>query len=223
MTSAISLIRKTACAAMFLALGALVTWPLAIHYTSPSSGTDWPAWVQAVGSIIAILVAVAVPLYVNWLQEASRTREREAILRSATLSLLAPSEELRNSIWNAVWELKKLEEFADENLPSVIQLLAAPIHIDQRLHELHHIDPIGPIIQNAVVAKAKAVSLMTDREFYLGSGGIAYGADGQRVEITEPDPYDPHLQRAALLIDLAVEAMRKRFPLADPDSQLPEL
>lgn len=223
MYSSTSLVRKTAWAASFIALGALVSWPVAMFFSGPSSGTDWPAWVQAIGSVIAILVAVAVPLYVNWLQEASRAREREAIVKSATLSFLAPSEELRNSIWSAIWELQKLGELSDESLLSVSQELATPIQIDKRLHELHHIDPIGPIIQNAVVAKAKAVTLMIDRDFYLGSGGAAYGPDGTYVDIPEPDPYDPHLQRAALLIDLALEGMRKRFPLADPASQLPTL
>lgn len=43
----------------------------------PAQSADWPAWVQAIGSILAIFVAIAVSYWQNW-QQVEREKQKEA-------------------------------------------------------------------------------------------------------------------------------------------------
>lgn len=71
-------VAPTVCGA--LAVGALIKLGLHQKFTS----NDWAAWVQAVGSVIGIAIAVYVPARQNFLQ-AKREATREAAEISATL------------------------------------------------------------------------------------------------------------------------------------------
>ncbi|WP_447896780.1 hypothetical protein [Stenotrophomonas acidaminiphila] len=56
--------------------GVLLAWGLFYRWGSapPSKPIDWPAWAQAIGSIIAIAVAIAVPWSIHRAAEASDKR-----------------------------------------------------------------------------------------------------------------------------------------------------
>ncbi|WP_329861262.1 MULTISPECIES: hypothetical protein [Stenotrophomonas] len=57
-----------------------------------SLGKDAPAWVQAIGSIVAILIAVAVPSAQHYLTERKQEREMADKARSLGLMLLPSSK-----------------------------------------------------------------------------------------------------------------------------------
>lgn len=47
-----------------------------MNITIEAGGADWPAVVQAVGSILAILVAASIPVYERWLDRQRRNAQR---------------------------------------------------------------------------------------------------------------------------------------------------
>ncbi|CTP92357.1 hypothetical protein XTPLMG728_3209 [Xanthomonas translucens pv. poae] len=71
-----------------LVLGGLVaalTWPAWGIVPKWMKEPGWPAWLQAVGSLVAIVVAIAVPAYLASLDR--RAREADAITRARSFAL----------------------------------------------------------------------------------------------------------------------------------------
>lgn len=70
-------------AAMFFGYGALLAWAMASRHTGSSAAQiDWPAWVQAVGSVGAILGAISIAGYERSVAKAE-TERRERLENNA--------------------------------------------------------------------------------------------------------------------------------------------
>lgn len=94
-------------ATLMFGAGALIAWALLSKHPPqprPPAEIDWPAWVQAVGSIVAIFVAVLVP----WRQRNQQlsdasTRDKKAdareqsLITSMHIALYQPMENFRGS------------------------------------------------------------------------------------------------------------------------------
>lgn len=113
-----------------LAVGALIK--VGLHHKFTSS--DWSAWVQAVGSLIGIAIAVYVPARQNFLQ-ASREAAREAAEISATLKgikseIQALRANLEENVGDEIRKIKAGTPFETEILirenPFVVYNAVAP-------------------------------------------------------------------------------------------------
>ncbi|WP_423169700.1 hypothetical protein [Stenotrophomonas maltophilia] len=119
-------------------------------------GKDAPAWVQAIGSIVAILIAVAVPATQHYLSDRKQRQEAQDKARSLGLLLLphiASFAELNNNVW--------LHEHPDDNVEDIRDnaciagyitrsALEVPEEISDRIDELHVLGPAAEGVQRAV-------------------------------------------------------------------------
>lgn len=129
--------------AFAFAFGALFAWALidppliqkAAKAAANSKPSEWPAWVQAVGSIAAILVAIAVP-YTQRRTELQETR-RADILRARSLgaALLRDIKRFRDQLERARDSGNRAQMFDTLNVSP--EMIPTPLwmHVD-RLHEL---------------------------------------------------------------------------------------
>lgn len=105
---------------------------MTLEITIGDGGIDWPAWVQAVGSIVAILVSVAIAV---WVPIHARSAEGKDAADRALLSLVAASR-LEIAAWRGldiILSRKKFRPytaaFVRAQITQVRSLLAAaPIH-----------------------------------------------------------------------------------------------
>ncbi|MBB5875871.1 hypothetical protein [Xanthomonas sp. 3498] len=177
---------------MAFGFGALFAWGL----VTPPSGKvhvaagkpiDWPAWVQAVGSVLAICAAV---LIARWqrISELLDTRDREA---RAALSLgavlLTDIKRLRSNLQEAVWSV----EYQHPDCGTVSSRLV-PEQLWRNVAELHRLGEPGSQLLRAVFRYQEAM-------------------DVAEIGILLPEEYPQYLEhmRAALAhCDSALEGIR---------------
>ena len=80
-----SLVPYALALALIGGLVAALTWPAWGVVPKWMKEPAWPAWLQAVGSLVAIVVAIAVPAYLASLDR--RAREADAIARARSFAL----------------------------------------------------------------------------------------------------------------------------------------
>lgn len=131
-----------------------------------SLGKDAPAWVQAIGSIVAILIAVAVPSAQHYLTERKQEREMADKARSLGLMLLPHIQEFaeRN---NAVWTDEDPDEHAQslgEDAcvigPLAESALNIPPAITAVISRIHELGPAAEGLQRAIYNVTRARELM---------------------------------------------------------------
>lgn len=104
------------------------------------NGVDWAAWVQAVGSIIAILVSVGLALYVHHLsekahlnREAAAAAARYAASRGAIVYVQRTLARIRQEIADANGDSKAFKSFFPKQwLVDAMRVLA---HYQNREHD----------------------------------------------------------------------------------------
>ncbi|HEL3784046.1 TPA: hypothetical protein UM046_004323 [Stenotrophomonas maltophilia] len=130
-------------------------------------GKDTPAWVQAIGSIIAILIAVAVPAAQHFLAGKKQQQETLDRARSLGLMLLPHIQKFADSN-SAIW-VKEIPENADYELgkdgcfvgPLTEQALEIPPVITSVISRLHELGPAAEGLQIAVYNVMRARELLS--------------------------------------------------------------
>lgn len=107
------------------------------------TSSEQAAWVQAIGSIVAILVAVAVPTMMGWYQSKAKRRFRRERKLNALLQILDPLSSLRVSL-DEFYETSASDY--DENNPVV------------------SIDPNQGDFQSLLPSMIASVSLLNDMD-----------------------------------------------------------
>ncbi|QNH11194.1 hypothetical protein [Xanthomonas sp. SI] len=165
----------------FLLGGGLVlglTWPMWGVLPGWLKDPAGPAWMQAVGSIAAILIAVAVPAAQHWLS--AQTRRREAADRARSLGLLLlPHIKAFAESNNEVWEHEHPDHdvtnhgdnacFLGERTRSA---LAIPEGIIREVGRLHELAGAAEGIQRAIYNIESARELLTQKEFVLHENAL---------------------------------------------------
>ncbi|MRG98847.1 hypothetical protein GIY21_00910 [Xanthomonas sontii] len=177
---------------MAFGFGALFAWGL----STPSGGKahavaskplDWPAWVQAVGSVLAICAAV---LIARWQRVSerldARTKEaREALSLAAVL--LEDVKRFRDNLEEAVSTV--------ENRPNTgvfVSLSHMPKHLWERAADLHKLGDAGSQLLRAIFRYHEAQDC----------ADVGILLQENRVEYLE------HMRAALGLCDSALEGMR---------------
>lgn len=104
------------------------------------NGIDWAAWVQAVGSIVAILVSVGLSLYVHHLSEKAHLRReraaavaRYAASRGAIVYVQQTLARIRQEITDADGDPKNFKRFFPEQW--LLDATRVLMHYQNREHD----------------------------------------------------------------------------------------
>ena len=131
-------------------LGVGLVWVLAGPACKFSADVDWPAWVQAVGSVVAIFVAVIVPLRMQ--RQAKIEKDAEAKLKARSLAA-----ELVNDLSDLTAAVHVLQEDAVRTLGDVLasdiafQRTKIPDVLKHRAAQLHELGSAGATLQLVVL------------------------------------------------------------------------
>lgn len=159
-------------ALMTFGAGVVVTWALTSpHPPLPKlTAEQWAAWVQAIGSIIAILIAIAIPAVQHKL--ASRREEAATLNKARSLGLfIRPAIEEFGRTLDAVWDNEDPEEFeaigwvVDTNQCCLggyaYSALQIPKALISSLATLHELGPAAAGILRAIHCVQSAKELTT--------------------------------------------------------------
>ena len=173
-------------AVMTFCAGVLVTWALTSAHPTKLTLTSeqWAAWVQAIGSITAILIAVAVPATQHYVSEREKRSEKADRARSLGLLLLPHITKFGENI-NAVWSFEHpdddVEALGDSVCaagPITLGSLEVPEHIVARIHELHELGAAAAGLQRAIFNVTSALELVGYANVFRRD------AIGKEIEVT---------------------------------------
>lgn len=176
--------------------------------------SEQAAWVQAVFSVIAIVVAILVP----YLMERNR-RQREDILvvqraRGYALRLLGDARQLRRSIAEA--RRASSEEFAQENLDEINGALLVPPNLTELAVVLHEVGRAGTNLQDAMMLVEQAKREIDEEDVRLRYAGTEHDDDGQLARMA-PVNFHATLDRALKSVDQSLQELQNLFPdVAEP-------
>ncbi|MDX3932670.1 MAG: hypothetical protein QHC77_12120 [Stenotrophomonas sp.] len=130
-------------------------------------GNDAPAWVQAIGSIAAILIAILVPAIQHWLSSSRRRDEQLDRARSLGLHLLPHIQvvvERNNEVWANEHPDHDVIDLDDHGGcaagPLARAALGIPSEIAEMTSSLHELGPAAEGIQKALFSMAAARELV---------------------------------------------------------------
>lgn len=173
----------------------------------PSS--EWAAWVQAIGSIAALAIAIAIPTLIHRADRRRIDEEKRLRAKSYALALLPALEAYVSNLQRIKWRLKEVD--ADDQLDDISPLLDLPPDLSVRIIDIHEMGTVAGQIQDALAAIPGLKRLINDHEFFLRYGGTYHEPDGTEIDIPEPRPLDPIVQKVASDFNEAVESVRRLF------------
>ncbi|WP_267122929.1 hypothetical protein [Xanthomonas sacchari] len=185
---------------MAFGFGALFAWgltaPPAAPSKLPSKPLDWPAWVQAVGSLLAIAIAIAVPAVQHQLAARERIRESRDRARSLGLELYPYIEEMlrkNNAIWDAEHPDHDVEEAGDNCCfigARTRKALEIPLEMKEKLASLHQLGPAAEGIQTAVYNIVRATQFLTTKEVRRETEIFGWTIDHRTITFDKKRFYD---------------------------------
>jgi hypothetical protein len=181
---------------------------IGINWPCLPSG-EWAAWVQAVGSVLALGIAVAIPVLIHRADKRRIEQERRIRARSYALALLPGIEAYASRVQQVKWKLR--DEEPGDPLSDAADLLDLPPALEGKIIDIHELGSVGSPIQDALALVPRLQRLINDHDFYWRHGGIYYEQDGTEIELTEPEPLDPLVQQVDKAFELAVHAVRGLF------------
>ncbi|WIY67964.1 hypothetical protein KB221_07495 [Aquidulcibacter paucihalophilus] len=163
---------------------------------------DWPAWVQAVGSVLAILVAIAVAAHQSRVQQRRDDARDDSYVRGAVIAL----EHAEAAMSQTQLDLGGMK------LVSRDQVLISP--------SLHLLDAVDNVLSSFPIDRAPSVEVaraLTTSRFTIRkvSGGIrAFLSSDNTGCRTNYDEDEAEIARAA--IALRAEAKKREDCVRDP-------
>lgn len=160
-----------------------------------SLGKDAPAWVQAIGSIAAILIAVAVPAVQHYMADRARQRESMDKARSFGLMLL-PHIQLYGERLDSIWSKEDPDEVEEYETnccilgPTVRWCLDVPTEITDEVENLHLLGPAARGLQLAIFSVTKAKTLVTTDSFPIKSELFGNATTKRTVTFDKKQFYD---------------------------------
>lgn len=158
-------------------------------------GKDAPAWVQAIGSIAAILIAVAVPGVQHYLADRARERETLDKARSFGLMLLPYIQDYGERL-NKIWSDEHPDEVEEYDTNRCILgvtvrwCLDIPAELTEEVENLHLLGPAARGVQMAIFSVTKAKTLVTTHDFRTQSKMFGNGMRAEKVTFDKRQFYD---------------------------------
>lgn len=184
---------------MAFGFGVLMAWALFYQWGSMPRGKDIDiaAWVQAIGSIAAIAVAVAVPTALWRRDERQKRIDRWLRARSHALGLMEINGNLRIMVLRAARMLAEPDSY--EILGEISSRVKIPEAWKDRYKELEHLGEVGAHVQTAILATSRLSAILSEWEDYYGHGGVIFidqGETYEEIKIDEPPSLEEALKAA---------------------------
>lgn len=135
--------------------GFLLAWGLFHRWGTfpPSKPIDWPAWVQAVGSVVAICVAIAVPMAQRSHQLAEARAQSHALCKVMAAALRQPVGSFRNRC-KMVWQNNEKGLLHEDKVP--LEVFSRPPEFDQFRPQLHLLGDLGELVNEVINDQTEA-------------------------------------------------------------------
>lgn len=173
------------------------------------NASEQAAWVQAVFSVIAIFVAIAVP---NWTERIRRKGEQESAFRKArgyTLGVMEATRTLVSLLNSAI--VASREEFGDENLMEINEKIQIPGVLMAHAPNLHEMGNAGLLLQDALMLVSRAKREIDEEEFRMRFAGTEHDEDGSIGKMSSID-FVATLEHAKKRLDASLKEMQHLFP-----------
>ncbi|AZR23505.1 hypothetical protein NX81_015740 [Xanthomonas vasicola] len=172
-------------------------------------GKDAPAWVQAVGSVIAILVAIAVPLWVQDRERRLALEDKRLRVVSFSISMLPAAESFMSALRSALIIATDEDAPDGPDLNHAADTAKVPDALQAKVAELHEVgEPALPLMR-AIVMSSQARSELRQAQFYYEHAGEYVDPyTGRPEDIDPPEPYDLTLRNCIEQLALALNGMR---------------
>jgi hypothetical protein len=176
--------------AMCFGFGAFLAWALMSDHPGPAKASiEWPAWVQAVGSVLAILAAIGIAMWQRQVERADRKVANASAAKSLGVVVLREVRELRNRLLKAP---NKVREPFHETQGKPIPNITIPQALWDVAPALHTLGRPSDAVTSALFHLQEA------RE--LAQGGLLWGEHSAQ--------YIRHMTHALDACDLAIEQLR---------------
>lgn len=171
-------------------------------------GKDAPAWVQAIGSVMAILVAVIVPFILSYQERGRRDRDQALRAKSLAFVLLPAVVAMQRAVRQAEHRWARIIDEEDDD--SVLEVLAAPDALIDRLVILHELGPALSDVHDVLDAIDQLRRTIPYAYNYLVNGGVSVinHYTGETEDMEEPDSVEDAFNRASTTSSAAVETLR---------------
>lgn len=172
----------------------------------PIAKESWPAWVQAIGSVVAIFVAVLVPNRIAAKERKAQEMQRKFRAKNYAFVLLPLMESLRRGVKAArVRWVNTPGQYDDDD---VAEYLGIPTSMADRMLDLHEIGESGLAIQNVVIATTRLKEGVHYQYAHWRYAGTYYNPQtGEEEDMPEPDDVDALFTSAQETAEAAVTAL----------------
>ncbi|HEL3778663.1 TPA: hypothetical protein UOA91_002907 [Stenotrophomonas maltophilia] len=172
--------------------------------------SDLPAWVQAIGSVVGIGVAIAIPLALSRRDERRRSLQDAAKARTYALHVMPKAELLHTRLRNIV-RLMSDRDAEEWDVDEAHTSLREAIVVEAWGFQLHELGDAGTTLQRSIASASEAVSLLDDWSYYDQWNGSIDNETGEAMEFEKPPAVAPTLLRAEALAEKATIALRALF------------
>jgi hypothetical protein len=170
----------------------------------------WAAWVQAVGSVLGIAVAVLVPWYVFRKERNRQEMERAQRAKGYALTLLPFVRKLANKIRQVEYQIA--QEDSHLHLDDISKNISIPPELQQQAIIMHELGHSGGLLQDSMRMTVRLVDLIGDHEFYLRYGGEYHNDDtGEIYVLAEPEPLAPVVKKLRKQMSLVISTLEAMF------------
>lgn len=170
----------------------------------------WAAWVQAIGSVLGIATAIAVPAWLFRQERTRRANEQAQRAKGYALFLLPMVRRLLRNVRHAEWRLSQND--AHFELDEISKLLSLPVELHQNSIVMHELGGIGSVLQDAIQGVSGLESLIDSHDFYLRHGGEYHDYETGAVDtLEEPPPYEPVMEKVRRQLSEAEREMTAMF------------
>lgn len=169
------------------------------------------AWVQAVGSVLALCIAVCVPLYLHARAKEADARKEMLRARGFALFILPDAEEMLRIFRRANY-VARGEDGDEPDSKAAADVLIIPPKIQERVTQLHDLGDSAAKLQRAIAKGLEAKERLDYEHFYHSQGGEYYDPVEQTVEdLPKPEEASGVLRDAVNLAEEAIKEMRAMF------------
>ncbi|MGG6341682.1 hypothetical protein ACQ5SA_00375 [Stenotrophomonas indicatrix] len=197
-------------AVMAFMAGAFFVWALMSQHATaiPISRGEWPAWVQAFTSFIAILIAMFVPTKIAWDERRRLSKENHYkamslafVLRPAIGSLISRVDSARRR-----WQLCP-NQYDDSG---VVAPLVIPDAINEHLLELHVLGESGVAVRRSINAiHALRAEIFTDYANQFHGGVYIDPDDGETIDLPVNTDVEGQIIRTTQVLREAMKSLNE--------------
>ncbi|MFB9112062.1 hypothetical protein QSH39_014865 [Xanthomonas arboricola pv. corylina] len=202
--------------AFAFAFGALFAWALidppliqkASKAAANSKPSEWPAWVQAIGSILGIAVAIAIPLRIQQREQQLAVEDKRLRLISYSIAMIPAAESFKGALNRAKNIIDHYEWSVGPQLNDAADFAQVPEELQSRVADLHEVgEPAVPLMR-AIIMSARVRSELRQAQFYYDHSGVYQDPyTGEPFDLDEPGEFSETLDACIKQLDAALTSM----------------